>query len=202
MLAVDRQQLYAMGSHGIRDQLAARDKAFFVGQRQIVPAFNGGQACAKARNAHHRVEHHIGALHGGQLAQALCPAQHTRCAGLPGQRCGQPVGCGFVGHANIFGVKLSDLLQNHIHLRVGGKAKHLVSLHAHHIQALGSDGAGGAQQRNFLAHFSHSPFGGLPIRPQNKRRSAPSCTQTAKRTARCRNDPECRRGRGRWCRSL
>ena len=41
MLAVDRQQLYAMGSHGIRNQLAARDKAFFVGQRQIMPAFNG-----------------------------------------------------------------------------------------------------------------------------------------------------------------
>lgn len=48
--------------------MAARDKAFFVGQRQIVAALNRSQRGVEARNADNGVQHRARAVHTGQRA--------------------------------------------------------------------------------------------------------------------------------------
>ena len=125
--------------HGLGHQVTARDKALLVGKGQIMAALNGGQAGTQTGDAHHTVQHHIGAFHGGQLLQALGAGQ-------------QPGGGIGVGHADIPGVELLDLLQDLLHMAVGGKAEHLIPLGTDDIQALGADGTGRTQQRDFFRH--------------------------------------------------
>ena len=43
-------------------------------------------------------------------------------------------------------------VQDLLHMAVGGKAEHLIPLSADDIETLGADGAGRAQQRDFLSH--------------------------------------------------
>ena len=152
MLAVHRQQLHAVLCHGLGHQVAARNKALLVGKGQIVAALNGGQAGTQTGDAHHTVQHHIGAVHGGQLLQALGAGQQPGGVGTARQRRVQPGGGIGVGHADIPGVELLDLLQDLLHMAVGGKAEHLIPLGTDNIQALGADGTGRTQQRDFFKH--------------------------------------------------
>ena len=50
-----------------------------------------------------------------------------------------------------------ELLQNFIHMAVGGKAEHLVPLSPDHIQTLGADRAGRTQQRDSFRHHTFLP---------------------------------------------
>ena len=89
VLAVHGQQLHAVLFHSLRDQMTAGNKALLVGQCQIVAAFDGAQAGTKACNAHHAVQHHIGAVQCGQLLEPFRPYQQPWricTTGLPAQR--------------------------------------------------------------------------------------------------------------------
>ena len=152
VLAVHRQQLHAVLCHGPGHQMAARNKALLVGKGQIMAALNGGQAGTQTGDAHHTVQHHIGAVHGGQFLQALGAGQQPGGIGTARQSRVQPGGGIGVGHADIPGVELLDLLQDLFHMAVGGKAEHLIPLGTDDIQALGADGTGRTQQRDFFRH--------------------------------------------------
>ena len=157
VLTVHRQQLYTMLCHGLCDQMAAGDKALLVGKRQIMAAFNGAQAGTQTRNAHHAVQHHIGAVQCGQLLEPLRPYQQPGRICTTGKLRIQPAGCIRIGHTDITRMKLLDLLQNFIHMAVGGKAEHLVPLSPDHIQTLGADGTGRTQQRDSFRHHTFLP---------------------------------------------
>ena len=158
VLAVHGQQLHAVLCHRPGDQMAAGDKALLVGQGQIVAALNGSQAGTQARNAHHTVQHHVRAVQRGQLPQALRAGEQFGRTRPAGQRRVQPCGGVRVGHADVFRVEFLDLLQDLFHMAVGRQAEHLIPLCPDHIQALGADGAGGAQQRNFFRHGTFPLF--------------------------------------------
>ena len=83
MLAVHRQQLYTMLCHSLCDQMTAGDKALLVGKGQIMAAFNGAQAGAQTRNAHHAVQHHIGAVQCGQLLEPSGPTSSRGASARP-----------------------------------------------------------------------------------------------------------------------
>ena len=157
MLAVHRKQLYPVLFHSLRDQMTAGDKALLVGQRQVVAAFDGAQAGTKAGNAHHAVQHHIRAVQRCQLLQPLRAGKQLGRVCPACQRSVQLCGGIRVGHADIFGVELLDLLQDLFHMAMGRKAIDLVPLGADDIQTLGTDGTGRAQQRNFFRHNSFLP---------------------------------------------
>ena len=158
VLTVHGQQLDAVLCHRLSDQMAARDKALFVGQCQIVAALNGGQAGTQTRDTHHAVQHHIGAVHGGQLFQALGAHQQLGRVGTSGEGRVQFGGSLRVGHADVLGVKFLHLFENFIHVAVGREAKHLIALCTDDIQTLGADGTGGAQKRNFFRHKKLPPM--------------------------------------------
>ena len=154
VLAVHRQQLYPVLFHSLRDQMTAGDKAFLVGQRQVMAALDGAQAGTKTGNAHHAVQHHIRAVQRSQFLQPLRAGEQLGCICPAGQRGVQLCGGIRVGHADIFRVELLDLLQDLFHMAVGRKAVDLVPLGADDIQTLGTDGAGRTQQRYFFRHDS------------------------------------------------
>ena len=110
MLAVHGQQLHAVLFHSLRDQMTAGNKAFLVGQCQIVAAFDGAQAGTKAGNAHHTVQHHIRAVQRSQLLQPLRAGEQLGRICPACQRSVQLCGGVRVGHADVFRVELFDLL--------------------------------------------------------------------------------------------
>ena len=152
VLTVHRQQLDAVLRHRLRDQMAAGDKAFLVGQCQVMAALDGGQAGAQTGNADHAVQHHIGAVHRGQLLEALRAGQQPGRLGAACQCSVQPGRCAGVRHADVPGVELFDLFQDLLHVAVGRQAEHLIALCADNVQTLGADGAGRAQQSDFFRH--------------------------------------------------
>ena len=157
MLAVHRKQLYTVFFHSLRDQMTAGDKALLVGKGQIMPAFDRAQAGTKAGNAHHTVQHHIRAVQRSQFLQPLRAGKQLGRVCPACQRSVQLCGGIRVGHADVFGVELLDLLQDLFHMAVGRKAVDLVPLGADDIQTLGTDGTGRAQQCNFFRHDSFLP---------------------------------------------
>ena len=152
VLTVHGQQLDAVLRHGPSDKMAAGDKAFLVGEGQVMAALDGGKACAEARDAHHAVQHHVRAVHRGEGLQALGAGQEPGCIGAAGQRSRKLFGTGLTGHTDVFRVEFFYLLQNFIRLAVSRQAEHLIPLSADDIETLGADGAGRAQQRDFLSH--------------------------------------------------
>ena len=158
MFAVHRQQFDAVFFDGIGDQVATGNKALFIGEGQVVAALNGSQRGRQTRDADDSVQHHVGAVHGGQLAQTLGPLQQLGGIGLTGQR-GRKL-CISIGvyHGYVFGVELVDLLQQFIHAGIGGQTKHGIAVHAGYVQALGADRAGRTQQRNSFIHVDTSFF--------------------------------------------
>ena len=152
VLTVHRQQVNTVLFDGIGHQMAAGDKAFLVGEGQVMAALDGGKACAEARDAHHAVQHHVRAVHRGEGLQALRAGQEPGCIGAAGQRSRKLFGTGLTGHTDVFRVEFFYLLQNFIRLAVSRQAEHLIPLSADDIEALGADGAGRAQQRDFLSH--------------------------------------------------
>ena len=157
MLAVHRKQLYSVLFHSLRDQMTAGDKALLVGKCQVVAALDSAQAGSKAGNAHHAVQHHIRAVQRSQLLQPLRAGEQLGRICPASQRSVQLCGSVRVGHADVFGVELLDLLQDLFHMAVGRKAVDLVPLGADDIQTLGTDGTGRAQQCNFFRHNSFLP---------------------------------------------
>ena len=138
--------------HGLSDKMAAGDKAFLVGEGEVMAALDGGKACAEARDAHHAVQHHVRAVHRGEGLQALGAGQEPGCIGAAGQRSRKLFGTGLTGHTDVFRVEFFYLLQNFIRLAVSRQAEHLIPLSADDIETLGADGAGRTQQRDFLSH--------------------------------------------------
>ena len=152
MLTVHRQQFDAVLCHSLSDKMAAGDKAFLVGEGEVMAALDGGKACAEASDAHHAVQHHVRAVHRGEGLQALRAGQELGCIGAASQRSRKLFGTGLTGHADVFRVEFFYLLQNFIRLAVGRQAEHLIPLSTDDVKALGADGAGGTQQRDFLSH--------------------------------------------------
>ena len=157
MFTVHRQQLYTMLCHGLCDQMAAGDKTLLVGKGQIMPAFDRAQAGTKACNAHHAVQHHIGAVQCGQLLEPFRPYQQPGRICTTGKLRIQPAGRIRVGHADIARMKLFDLLQDLVYMAVGRKAEHLIALCTDHIQTLGANGTGRTQQSDFFRHHIFLP---------------------------------------------
>ena len=110
VLAVHGQQLHAVLFHSLRDQMSAGDKALLVGQRQVVAALDGAQACAKAGNAHNAVQHHVRVVQRCQFLQPLRAGEQLGRICPACQRSIQLCGGVRVGHADIFRVELLDLL--------------------------------------------------------------------------------------------
>ena len=110
VLAVHRKQLYPVLFHSLRDQMTAGDKALLVGQRQIVAAFDGAQAGTKTGNAYHAVQHHIRAVQRSQLLQPLWADEQLGCICPASQRSVQLCSGIQVGHADVFRMKLLNLL--------------------------------------------------------------------------------------------
>ena len=110
MLAVYWKQLYPVLFYSLRDQMTAGDKAFLVGQCQVVAAFDGAQAGTKAGNAHHTVQHHIRAVQRCQFLQPLRAGKQLGRVCPACQRSVQLCGGIRVGHADVFRVELFDLL--------------------------------------------------------------------------------------------
>ena len=156
VFAVHRQQMDPLPGHRLGHQMAAGDQTLLVGQGQVVAALDGRQAGPQARDAHHAVQNHVRPIQPGQGHQALgAPEQpgSIRPARQSGVHC---FGGRRVSDADVFRVEFLDLLQERFHPAVGRKAEHLILLGPDHVQALGADGTGGAQQGDFLCH-SPSP---------------------------------------------
>ena len=194
VLAVHRQQMNAMLFDGVGDQVTAGDKAFLVGQGQVVAALNGSKGGRQARNAHHRVEHHIGAFHGGQFPQPLGAAKQPGRSGGSRQGGVQPVTGVRVDHGDVPGMELGNLLQQELHAGIGGKAKDFIAVHTGNVQALGPDGAGGAQQSDGFRHgFFHIPFlldkvEKVPYHNGDKRRNEHHAVKAVQNAAMARED--------------
>ena len=156
VLAVHGQQVDAVLFDSIGHKMAARDKAFFVGQRQIVAALNRSQRGVEARNADNGVQHRARAVHTGQRAQSLRALEQLRRVSLPGQRGGELVKRGGVGDGDVLRVELRDLRQQLIDAGIGGQAEHLIAVHTADVQALGADGTRGAQKCDDFTHFYDS----------------------------------------------
>ena len=92
----------------------------------------------------------IGQMRAEGVTCILC--QNDWVVGAAGQRSRKLFGSGLTGHANIFRVEFFYLLQNFIRLAVGRQAEHLIPLSTDDVKALGADGAGRTQQRDFLSH--------------------------------------------------
>ena len=151
MLTVHGQQLHAVLRHSPGHQMTAGNKALLVGQGQVVAALDGRQAGTQTGNAHHAVQHHIRAVHGGQLLQPLGAGEQFGRIGAARQGGIQLCGGIGVGHADVFRVELLNLLQDLLHVAVGREAEHLIALRTDDIQTLGTDGTGRTQQRNFFS---------------------------------------------------
>ena len=110
VLAVHRQQLDAVLRHRLRHEMSAGDEALFVSEGEVMAALDGGKAGAEARDAHHAVQHHVRAIHGGEGLQPLGAGQELGRIGAARQ-CSRELLCpGLAGHADILGVELFDLL--------------------------------------------------------------------------------------------
>lgn len=153
VLAVHREQLGAMLGSSFGDQMTAGDQAFLVGQGHIMPVFQSSQGCTQACNAHHCIEHNVRAFHFSQLHNALCTAQKFGCAGYTAQAGSQLVTGIRICNRHIGRVELFDLLEQQVHIGIRRQSIHLIALGTSHIQALGTDGTGGAQQSKFFSHF-------------------------------------------------
>ena len=59
----------------LRHEMSAGDEALFVGEGEVMATLDGGKAGAKARDAHHAVQHHVRAVHRGEGLQPLGAVQ-------------------------------------------------------------------------------------------------------------------------------
>ena len=157
VLTVHRQQLDAVLRHGLSHEMAAGDEAFFVGEGEVMAALDGGKACAEARDAHHAVQHHVRAIHRGEGLQPLGAGQELGASARPASAAESFSAPASLVMQTYFGVEFFDLLQNFIRLAVGRQTEHLIPLGADDVEALGADGAGGTQQRDFFSHKALPP---------------------------------------------
>ena len=145
MLGVDGAELAAAGVGGRADQRTGHDDDFFVGERDIGTATEGGEGWFEAGATRGADDEHVAVGVGGHVVHRADFCAHVTGDGLEfGRRSAVGVGCG----PEVAGAEFAGLSFEQGEVASGGEAEDAVALghRADDIKGLGADAAGGAEQ--------------------------------------------------------
>ncbi len=150
MLGVDRQQPPAAAPERVQHQRAAGDEALLVGQREVRPALERGEARLQAGRADDRVEDDVRPGRPHELDRALRALVHVPVEDRP-----RPRRRGRVAERDVrrpVRVRGSD---ERLVLRVRGQRDDLqAGMVGGDVERLGTDGAGSPEDRDALHGIS------------------------------------------------
>ena len=150
MFAVDRGQPHPFFLCQLHHQLAAGNQRFLVCQSHIIARLDGAHRRQQSCHTHQRIDDHILLWVFGSLHHRLHPAQNSGGAVL--HRLLQFLRCLRIGHHRNRRMELPNLLFHQLPVGVRRQRIQSVTQFFTYLQALGTDGTGGTQNRNYLTH--------------------------------------------------
>ena len=142
VLAIDGEDSHAVLHCQPSDEFTSHHECFLVGQRNVLPGFDGGDSGAQSRKTDHRSEHDVDFAHPHHIAKGIVTGKDFH--GQVGQRIAYRRIVGFVGNDHDFGPKLTRLCNEEFSVVAGGERIGLIGfgMLAHNVERLCPDGPG------------------------------------------------------------
>ena len=151
MFAVHGEKLAAVFAHGLHQEFAAADDAFFVGEQEFLPRLCGFKARTHARGAHDGLNDGVDLRFSRNRRTGFVPGHHAHVVDAEFlEASDQSVVTGFIRNPDDVGTPNARKLREFLHIAARRQRKHAeaILIGRNHIQCAFSDGTCGAEHGN------------------------------------------------------